>query len=105
MNELGRYLGARLMTRWDAMLCVYGAESSPEFDFEESEYNLPFCDALAKIKEYSKTIKENHLDAYLYLQSERDDQTFEADSLEYLCEELMQYGLITEEARDYLLTD
>lgn len=86
-SDLGRYVGGRLMTQWTASLLVYGAESSPDFDFEES-FTGGLNECLTKLKEYERTIRKNHIDGYLTLESDNSDfYEGDYDSIYYSLEE------------------
>ena len=71
-NDLGRWVGSRLLTRWTASLLVYGAEESEDFDFEES-FTGRLDECLAKLQEYEKIIRRNHIDGYLTLESDNSE--------------------------------
>ena len=76
-SDLGRYVGGRLMTQWTASLLVYGAESSPDFDFEES-FTGGLNECIEKLGEYWDIICDNNIDGYLTLESD-DSQYYEGD--------------------------
>lgn len=92
-SNLDKYLGGRLMTDWTADLLVYGAESSPEFDYEQS-FTGSLRDCIEKLKEFNNIIKKNRLDAYLSLSANNYDKTFESDNFNEMYTQLDEEGLI-----------
>lgn len=91
-ERLGRWLGARLMTKWTAMLNVVGAEESPEYEFEES-FDGNFVQCVKKLKEYQEIIDKNNLDAYLELESWNSSGSFTGD-YDQIIDELYYRGYI-----------
>lgn len=67
--KLGKWLGARLLTGWTAMLNVDGAEESPYYDEYDQQFDGNFVQCLNKLKEYQDIIDRDGVDAYLALQS------------------------------------
>lgn len=71
--KLGKWLGARLLTGWTAMLNVDGAEESPDYDEYDQQFDGTFVQCLNKLKEYQNIIDRDGIDAYLALQSSHDE--------------------------------
>lgn len=71
--KLGKWLGARLLTGWTAMLNVDGAEESPDYDEYDQQFDGTFVQCLNKLKEYQDIIDRDGIDAYLALQSSHDE--------------------------------
>lgn len=92
-STLGNYIGARLLTKWGVSLCVYGAESSPDFEFERS-FDGSLADCLLKLEEYQNIIDENHLDAYLYFEAWNGGNCYQADDASDILEQLRDDGII-----------
>ena len=74
-SDIGSYVGRRLMTTWSANLLVYGAEESPDYEFEES-FDGSFTDCLKKVEEYLNTITKYNLDAYVTLEADRNNDSY-----------------------------
>ena len=91
-EKLGRWLGARLLSKWTAMLNVVGAETSPEYEFEES-FDGNFVQCVKKLKEYQEIIDKNNLDAYLELESWNSGGSFTGD-YDTIIDELYYRGYI-----------
>ena len=66
---LGKWLGARFLTGWTAMLNVDGAEESPYYDEYDQLFDGTFVQCLNKLKEYQDIIDRDGVPAYLALQS------------------------------------
>lgn len=67
-SSIGRYVGTRLQN-WTVGLNVYGAEDSDEYDYEQ-EFTGSYNDCLAKLEEFSKIIRKNRIDGYLWMESD-----------------------------------
>lgn len=91
-NNLGRYVGGRLLTQWTASLLVYGAEESEDYDFEES-FTGHLEEALDYLEEYQQIIDDNHIDGYLSLEADNSDMYYQGD-YDSIYEELESDGLV-----------
>lgn len=98
-SPLGNYVGGRLMTDWTAMLNVYGAEESPDYEEYDQSFdgNLPQC--LEKLSYYQQLIDDNGIDAYLSIQPFRGSFYSEGD-LERILEDLLDEGFISQNEYD-----
>jgi len=104
MNKpLSRYMGARLMTQWTAMLNVIGAEESPDFEEYDQYFDGTLPECLDKLREYQRLIDDNGVDAYISLESMRGGNYFEG-TISQICEDLLNRDYITE-AEYYDYTD
>lgn len=92
-NNLGRYLGSRLLTQWTASLLVYGAEESEDYDFEQS-FSGDFNEALDHLREYQEIIDDNNIDGYLTLES--DDSLYYEGDYDMIYDQLESDGLLTQ---------
>lgn len=97
MNRpLSRYMGARLMTQWTAMLNVIGAEESPDFEEYDQYFDGTLPECLNKLREYQRLIDDNGLDAYISLEAMRGGDYFEG-TISRICEDLLNHDYITED--------
>ena len=94
-SSLGRWVGARILTDWQADLLVYGAENSDDFEYEQS-YTGDFTSCVKKLKEYQRIIDKNDIDGYLTLASNRSDEYYEGD-LDQILDDLVADGLLNED--------
>lgn len=78
-SSLGRFVGARVMTQWTVSLLVYGAEESPDYDYEQS-FTGYLDECIDKLDEYDDIINDNNIDGYLTLESERGSEYYEGDA-------------------------
>ena len=92
-SDLGRYVGGRLLTSWNASLLVYGAEESEDYDFEQMATDLNFNEAIEKLKYFQEIIDDNHIDGYLTLEDYNSDYYYEGD-YDQICEQLEADGLM-----------
>lgn len=95
-NPLSRYMGARLMTQWTAMLNVIGAEESPDFEEYDQYFDGTLPECLNKLREYQRLIDDNGVDAYISLEAMRGGNYFEG-TISQICEDLLNHDYITEE--------
>ena len=93
-EQLGKWLGANLLTKFTASLNVYGAEESDEYEFEQS-FDGPLHQCLEKLEEYSRIIYQNDLDAYVSLEPWDGGRSFEGD-YDTIISELLDCGYIME---------
>lgn len=89
---LGGYLGARLMTTWTACLLVYGAEESPDFDYEET-FTGSLTECLHRLNVFQAIMDDHDLDAYLTLEADNTDAYYQGEFVD-ITEALERDGLL-----------
>jgi hypothetical protein len=101
--KLGKWLGARLLTGWTAMLNVDGAEESPDYDEYDQQFDGTFVQCLNKLKEYQDIIDQDGIDAYLALQSSHGEY-FDGD-YDRIIDKLYDRGYLYEDDMDESLNE
>lgn len=92
-NDLGKYVGGRLLTSWTASLLVYGAEESEDYDFEQSVNDVDFNRAVEALQQFQDIIDDNHIDGYLTLEDYNGELYYQGD-YDSICEQLEADGLM-----------
>lgn len=93
--KLGKWLGARLMTKWTAMLNVEGAEESPDYYEYDQQFDGNFVECLKKLEEYQNLIDQDGIEAYLALENWQSGEYFQGD-YDRIIEDLIDRGYLYE---------
>lgn len=88
--SLGQYVGSR-MQNWTVSLLAYGAEESPDFEYEQT-FTGSLQECLDKLEEYQNIIDDNGVDGYLTLEGDRGGY-FQGDRY-VIIDQLEEAGII-----------